>query len=112
MARLARFVIRRHPHLVTQRGNRREQIFFEDADYALYISLLSSAAKKARAKIWCYCLMLGHVRIIIVPSNEDGLRRTFADAHRRYTGHINARMKVTGPLWQGRFGSVVMGAPR
>jgi len=46
--------------------------------------------------------------IIIVPSDEDGLRRTFADAHRRYTGYINARMRVTGHLWQGRFGSVVM----
>ena len=52
--------------------------------------------------------MPNHVHIIIVPSNEDGLRRTFADAHRRYTSHINARMKVTGHLWQGRFGSVVM----
>ncbi|MEN8130676.1 MAG: hypothetical protein ABFS45_10885 [Pseudomonadota bacterium] len=36
------------------------------------------------------------------------MRRTFADAHRRYTGYINARMRVTGHLWQGRFGSVVM----
>jgi len=36
------------------------------------------------------------------------LRRTFADAHRRYTGYINTRMRVTGHLWQGRFGSVVM----
>ena len=43
-----------------------------------------------------------------MPSDEDGLRRTFADLHRRYTGIINARLKVTGHLWQGRFGSVVM----
>jgi len=46
--------------------------------------------------------------MIIVPSDEDGLRRTFADAHRRYTGYLNARMRETGHLWQGRFGSVVM----
>jgi putative transposase len=52
--------------------------------------------------------MPNHVHIIIVPSDEDGLRRTFADAHRRYTGYINARLRVTGHLWQGRFGSVVM----
>jgi len=52
--------------------------------------------------------MPNHVHIIITPSDEDGLRRTFADAHRRYTGYINARMRVTGHLWQGRFGSVVM----
>ena len=35
------------------------------------------------------------------PADADGLRRTFADAHRRYTGHINARHRWTGHLWQG-----------
>ena len=108
MARLPRLVIPGYPHHVTQRGNRRAQTFFEDDDYALYESLLHEAAQKAEAEIWCYCLMPNHVHIIIVPSDEDGLRRTFADAHRRYTGYINARMRVTGHLWQGRFGSAVM----
>ncbi len=108
MSRLARLVIPGYPHHVTQRGNRRAQTFFEDGDYALYESLLHEAAEKAGAEIWCYCLMPNHMHIIIVPSDGDGLRRTFADAHRRYTGYINARMRVTGHLWQGRFGSVVM----
>ncbi len=108
MARLPRLVVPGYPHPVTQRGNRRAQTFIEDGDYALYESLLAEAARKAEAEIWCYCLMPNHVHIIIVPSDKDGLRRTFADAHRRYTGYINARMRVTGHLWQGRFGSVVM----
>ena len=108
MSRLARLVIPGYPHHVTQRGNRRAQTFFEDDDYALYESLLREAAEKADSEVWCYCLMPNHVHIIIVPSDEDGLRRTFADAHRRYTGYVNARMRVTGHLWQGRFGSVVM----
>ena len=55
--------------------------------------------------------MPNHVHVIVVPFDEDGLRRTFADAHRRYTGYVNARMRVTGHLWQGRFGSVVMDEP-
>ncbi len=112
MSRLPRLVIPAQPHHVTQRGNRRGirggQVFFQEDDYALYRYLLGEAAKKAGAQIWCYCLMPNHVHVIIVPSDEDGLRRTFADAHRRYTGYVNARMRVTGHLWQGRFGSVVM----
>jgi putative transposase len=52
--------------------------------------------------------MPNHVHLIVVPADEDGLRRTFADAHRRYTGFINARHRWTGHLWQGRFGAVVM----
>jgi putative transposase len=108
MARLPRVVIPGIPHHVTQRGNRREQTFFEDGDYELYLDLLSDAAKQAHAEIWGYCLMPNHVHIIIVPSDEDGLRKTFRTVHRTYTGYINARMRTTGHLWQGRFGSVAM----
>lgn len=108
MVRLPRLVLPGLPYHVTQRGNRREQTFFEDGDYALYRELLAEGAAKAGAEIWCYCLMPNHVHVIVVPSDADGLRRTFADTHRRYTGFINARHRWTGHLWQGRFGAVVM----
>ncbi len=84
MARLARLVVPGFPHHVTQRGNRRLPTFFDDDDYALYKYLLSEAAGKAGSDIWCYCLMPNHVHIIIVPSHDDGLRATFAEAHRNY----------------------------
>lgn len=108
MARLPRLVLPGFPYHVTQRGNRRLPTFFEDGDYALYRDLLGEAARKAGSEIWCYCLMPNHVHVVVVPSDEDGLRRTFADAHRRYTGFINARNRWTGHLWQGRFGAAVM----
>jgi REP element-mobilizing transposase RayT len=69
---------------------------------------LRDAAAQARTEIWSYCLMPNHVHIILMPRDEDGLWRTFGDLHRRYTGYINARMRTTGHLWQGRFGSVAM----
>ena len=55
---------------------------------------MAEAAGRARAEIWAYCLMPNHVHVILVPSDEDGLRRTFADLHRRYTGFVNARDKL------------------
>lgn len=108
MARLPRIVLPGIPHHVTQRGNRRARTFFEDGDYALYLDLLADAARRAHAEIWSYCLMPNHVHIVLVPQDADGLRRTFGDLHRRYTGYINARMRTTGHLWQGRFSSVAM----
>lgn len=108
MARLARIVVPGLPHLVTQRGNRGEPTFFEEDDYALYLDLLADSSARARTKVWAYCLMPNHVHMIVAPSNEDGLRQTFADLHRRYTSFINARARTTGHLWQGRYGSVVM----
>lgn len=108
MARLPRVVIPGLPHHVTQRGNGRQQTFFEEGDYALYLDLLAQAAERAGTQIWSYCLMPNHVHIILTPADEDGLRRTFGELHRRYTGYINARRRTTGHLWQGRFSSVAM----
>lgn len=108
MARLPRIVLSGIPHHVTQRGNRRERTFFENGDYELYLDLLADAAESAGTGIWSYCLMPNHVHVILVPRDEDGLRRTFGDLHRRYTGYVNARMRTTGHLWQGSFGSVAM----
>ena len=108
MARLPRLVVPGLPHHVTQRGNGRQQTIFEEGGYALYLDLLADAAEKARAEVWAYCLMPNHVHAVVVPADEDGLRRTFGDLHRRYTAYVNARARRTGHVWQGRFGSVAM----
>jgi putative transposase len=60
MARLARIVIPGLPHHVTQRGNRREAIFFEDGDHEIYLDLLAEQALKADVAVWAYCLMPNH----------------------------------------------------
>jgi putative transposase len=108
MARLARTVIPGLPHHVTQRGNGRAQVFFADADYALYRDLLAVACRAAGVEIWAWVLMPNHVHLILVPHDADGLRRALAAVHRRYAGHIHARLKRTGHFWQGRFGAVAM----
>jgi putative transposase len=52
MARLPRLVLPGIPYHVTQRGNRRQQTFFEDGDYALYRDLLAQAAERAGVQVW------------------------------------------------------------
>ena len=46
MTRIARVVVPGLPHHVTQRGNRRERIFFEDGDYALYRDWLGESCRR------------------------------------------------------------------
>lgn len=108
MARQARIVVPGIPHHVTQRGNRRMETFQGDADYALYKALLAEFAAKADVAVWAYCLMPNHVHLILVPSDEDGLRRALGETHRRYTRHVNTREGWQGHLWQERFHSCPM----
>jgi len=111
MARLARVVIAGMPHHVTQRGNRRQQTFFNDGDYAAYLELMGEWCGEEGVDIWGYCLMPNHVHLIAVPATELALRRAVGEAHRRYTRRVNFREKWRGYLWQGRFGSFVMDEP-
>ncbi len=108
MARLPRIVVPGMPHHVVQRGNRRLDVFFHDADRAFYLTLLRKACKRHRVTIWAYCLMRNHVHLIAVPQQEDSLAQCFSDAHVRYTRRINKREGWAGHLWQGRFGSSVL----
>lgn len=111
MARLARVVLPGTPHHVTQRGVRRQETFFNDDDYGAYLKLMAESCKQAGTQVWAWCLMPNHVHLVLVPSQEDGLRAAIAETHRRYTRRINERQKVTGHLWQERFHSFPMDEP-
>lgn len=105
MARVARIVLPGQPHHVIQRGNRRQDVFFVDADRQEYLRLLKEQAGKYGLKIWSYCLMTNHVHLIVVPRDKDCLGQTIGETHRRYTRMINFRERWRGYLWQGRFQS-------
>ena len=52
MARLARVVLPGYPHHITQRGNRRKDVFFEESDYQYYLELLGEWCAYEKVKIW------------------------------------------------------------
>lgn len=108
MARFARVVVPGLPHHVTQRGNRREPIFFEDGDQEVYRDLLAEQLVRRGVEAWAYCLMPNHVHLILTPRDEAGLGLAVGEAHRRYTNFVNARGRWTGHLFQSRFASVAM----
>lgn len=108
MSRIARAVVPGLPHHVTQRGNRRGKVFFEDGDYALYRDLLAERCKKLGVEVWGWCLMPNHVHLLLVPRTEDGLARAVGETHRRYTAFVNARARQTGHLFQARFASAAL----
>jgi len=103
MPRLARTVCARVPHHITQRGNRREEVFFSDADRTVYLGWLREYAEKHEVDILAYCLMTNHIHLIAVPATEDGLQRTLKPLHMRYAQRANRLHGWKGHLWQGRF---------
>ncbi|ABK44473.1 protein of unknown function DUF1568 [Magnetococcus marinus MC-1] len=98
------------PH-VTQRGNRRQDVFFEEADYLFYLETVSYWSQKYGVEVLAYCLMTKHIHLVAVPSTEHGLQEVMRETHLRYARRINFSKGWTGHLWQGRYASTPMDEP-
>jgi putative transposase len=55
------------PYHVTQRGNRREDVFFSDRDRRVYLDLLRRYAEQHAMGVVAYCLMTNHVHLVVIP---------------------------------------------
>ncbi len=103
MSRVARVVVPGFPHHVTQRGNRRAEVFETDGDRKVYLGYLNKYAAKHGLAVWAYCLMTNHIHLVLVPRREDSLGCAMRDTHTVYAMHFNGRTGLDGHVWQGRF---------
>lgn len=109
MPRIARIIAPGYPHHVTQRGNNRAVVFFDDEDRQTYLKILAVNARKHSLQIWAYCLMDNHVHILAVPENESALARGIGVTNLVYTQYLNRKRNQSGRIWQNRFFSCVVG---
>lgn len=110
MPRVSRVVFPGVPHHVTQRGNHREQVFFERGDPEAYLSLLHAHARRHQLAIVAYCLMSNHVHLVVIPAAMDSMHRTLRAVHSEYAQRVNRMRTISGHLWQGRYNSCPLDA--
>jgi REP-associated tyrosine transposase len=108
MPRIARAVAIQHPHHITQRGNNRTHVFFDDRDRQFYLNTLKLYSQEWELDIWAYCLMTNHVHILAVPSSDESLSRSIGRANLVYTQYTNRKYNRSGRLWQNRFFSTIV----
>ena len=108
MPRIARVVVAGVPHHVTQRGNRREDVFFCDADRQRFLQMFLEYSQKHGLTALAYCLMTNHVHFVCVPRKQGSLAATFKPVNLRYAQHVNWTHELSGRLWQGRFYSCAL----
>jgi len=109
MPRIARIVAPGYPHHITQRGNNRATVFFDDEDRQTYLKLLTIYAHKHSLRVWAYCLMDNHIHLLAVPETETALARGIGLTNQVYTQYLNRKLAQSGRVWQNRFFSCVVG---
>ncbi len=108
MPRIARIIAPGYPHHVTQRGNKRSFVFFDDEDRQTYLDVLANYAQKHSLQIWAYCLTDNHIHLLVVPGAEDSLARGIGLTNQVYTQYLNRKLNQSGRVWQNRFFSCVV----
>ncbi len=108
MPRIARIIAAGYPHHITQRGNNRATVFFDDEDRQTYLNLLLKYTHKYNVAIWAYCLMGNHVHLLAVPGTDTGLARGIGLTNMLYTQYLNRKLNQSGRIWQNRFFSCLV----
>jgi|WetSurMetagenome_2_1015567.scaffolds.fasta_scaffold230885_2 putative transposase len=103
MVRIARIVVPGWPHHVTQRGNHRQTVFFNDNDRQVYLELLAKHKRTYHLDLIGFALMGNHAHQIPIPEFEDSLAKGIGRTNNDYSRWLNIRFNQTGHLWQARF---------
>jgi putative transposase len=92
---------------IIQRGNNRQDCFFDDEDYACYLRWLREIAQKTQCNIHAYALMTNHVHLLLTPMYTTSISDLMRLLGQRYVQYINRAYNRTGTLWEGRFRSCI-----
>lgn len=107
MPRTARVIVPGCFYHITQRGNNKRVIFYDDQDRRKYLYLIEQYRAKYAVEIFAYCLMNNHIHFI-TRSGQEGFAKWLHVVHMRYTQYFHKRYKTSGYLWQGRYYSCML----
>jgi putative transposase len=94
---------------VMNRGRRREDIFKGKKDYNAFIDLLKELVEDYNVKIAAYCLMSNHYHLL-VQTPEANISRAMRHLNGVYTQRYNKINHCDGPLFRGRYKSILVDA--
>ena len=107
MARPLRLEIAGGLYHVTSRGDRREDIFLDDADRELWLTTLAQCCERFHWAIHAWCQMSNHYHLII-ETPEGNLSAGMRQLNGVYTQLVNRRHKRVGHVFQGRYKAIIV----
>lgn len=94
---------------VMNRGARKMAIFNEDNERQLFLELLNEIHNKYQIEIHAYCLMGNHYHLLIKTPSAN-LSKAIKYLNGIYVQRYNKVYKTDGPLFRGRFKSIIVDA--
>ncbi len=94
-------------YYVTHRGNERKSIFGDNKDSQRFLEIFAQSVEIYDIRTYSFVLMSNHFHLL-VETPLGNLGEFMRHFNITYTSHFNRRHKRTGPLYQGRYKSVLI----
>lgn len=91
---------------VIARGNQRQHIFKDPADFQKYLLTLTVYKNRTGIRVYAYLLMNNHVHLLI-ETGEIPLSKAMQGVNQTYTMYFNRRYRTVGHLFQGRYKAIL-----
>ena len=107
MSRPLRVEIPGATYHITSRGDRREDIYRDDADRHAHLDVLAQTTERFDAQALAYCLMGNHYHLVL-HTRQSNLSRLMRHLNGVFTQRFNRRHGLVGHLFQGRFKAILV----
>ncbi len=93
---------------ITARGNAQQDIFVDDEDRLLFLSVLERVVSRFHLLLHAYCLMDNHYHLVL-ETPQANLSQAVRQLNGVYTQAFNRRHGKVGHVLQGRFKAILVG---
>ena len=91
---------------VIVRGNQKQRVFKDAADYQKYLLTLTVYKNRTSSRIYAFVFMSNHVHLLI-ETGDIPLSKVMQGINQTYTLYFNRRYKTVGHLFQGRYKAIL-----
>ena len=109
MARLPRINLENGWYHLMNRGAGRRNIFDKDFHFTVFLKTLAQITSSFEVEIHSYCLMPNHYHLLMRTPHAN-ISRAMHYLDGVYTQRYNRLVKTDGPLFRGRFKSILIDA--
>ena len=78
------------------RGNRRDKLFFKDADYEAFERVLTEAVARHQLDLFCFCVLPNHWHLCVRPRVDGEMSRFAQWLTLTHTQRYNAHYETVG----------------
>jgi putative transposase len=108
MPRVARCLVDGAIYHILNRGNAKQEIYFDDQDYSHFLESTIQSKRQYNITVYAYCLMPNHYHFIVQAEVSSHIGQWIQLIMNKYNAYFRKKYKSIGHIWQNRFKNFII----